>query len=105
MSLPTPTPGSQAVELTAKHKVEGVRLDQYLAGMFPEYSRSLIRKAIDASAVTVNDKPAKASYKVRYGDRVRIQLPAPTHDLPVPEDIPLEVLYEDEFLAVINKPP
>jgi 23S rRNA pseudouridine1911/1915/1917 synthase len=54
--------------------------------------------------VTVNEKPAKASYRVRHNDRVRVWLPEPMHDLPVPEDIPLEVLYEDEFLAIINKP-
>ncbi len=99
-----PTPGNLFVELTAKHKVEGTRLDQYLAAMFSEYSRSVIQKAIEAHAVTVNGKSAKASYKVRYKDLVRIQLPEPTHDLPVPEDIPLDVLYEDEFLAIINKP-
>jgi 23S rRNA pseudouridine1911/1915/1917 synthase len=103
--LPSPPPaGQKIVELTARHKVEGTRLDQYLAGQFPDYSRSVIRKAIDAGAVTVNDKAAKASYKVRPGDLVRVWLPAPTHDAPVPEDIPLAVLYEDEFLAIINKP-
>jgi 23S rRNA pseudouridine1911/1915/1917 synthase len=96
--------GQKTVELTARHKVEGMRLDQYLVGMFPDYSRSVVRKVIDAGGVLVNDKPGKASYKVRDGDRVRIRLPAPTHDLPVPEDIPLSILYEDEFLAVINKP-
>jgi 23S rRNA pseudouridine1911/1915/1917 synthase len=96
--------GRKSVELTAKHKVEGMRLDQYLAGMFSDYSRSVVRKVIDGGGVLVNDRPAKASYKVRYGDRVRVTLPAPTHELPVPEDIPLKILYEDEFLAVINKP-
>jgi 23S rRNA pseudouridine1911/1915/1917 synthase len=99
-----PAPGNAYIELTAKHKVKGTRLDQYLAVMFPEYSRSVIQKAIEAGGVFVNSKPAKASYKVRYNDLVRIQLPEPTHDLPVPEDIPLDVLYEDEFLAIINKP-
>jgi 23S rRNA pseudouridine1911/1915/1917 synthase len=99
-----PTPGNPYVELTAKHKVEGTRLDQYLAAMFPDYSRTVIQKAIEAQGVFVNGKPAKASYKVRYNDLVRIQLPEPSHDLPVPENIPLDVLYEDEFLAIINKP-
>jgi 23S rRNA pseudouridine1911/1915/1917 synthase len=99
-----PAPGNPFVELTARHKVEGTRLDQYLVAMFPDYSRTVIQKAIDAQAVFVNGKPAKASYKVRYNDLVRIQLPEPIHDLPVPEDIPLDVLYEDEFLAIINKP-
>lgn len=105
--LPTPpAPDRQrSLELVAKHKVEGTRLDQYLAAMFPDYSRSVIRKVVDAGDVTVNGKPAKASYRIRYDDVVRVRLPAPTHDLPAAEDIPLEVLYEDEFLAVINKPP
>src|SRR5207302_8810823 len=59
----------------------------------------------DADQVTVNGGQTKASYKVRLGDLVRVVLPEPTHPLPVPEDIPLEVLYEDNSLALINKPP
>jgi 23S rRNA pseudouridine1911/1915/1917 synthase len=54
--------------------------------------------------VAVNGKPAKASYRVRHGDHIRVLPPEPTHPLPVPEDIPLDVLYEDEFLAAVNKP-
>jgi 23S rRNA pseudouridine1911/1915/1917 synthase len=100
----TPRSGSRAVDLTVKRKVEGTRLDQYLVAMFPDFSRSVIQKVIDAACVTVNGAPSKASYKVRHGDHVRIWVPEPTHDLPAPEDIPLAVLYEDEFLAVINKP-
>src|SRR6266478_1636808 len=95
----------QIIELIAKHKVEGLRLDQYLAGMFSDHSRSVIQKVIEADGVQVNGKPGKASYRIRYGDQVRITLPPPMHDLPVPEDIPLDVLYEDEFLALVNKPP
>jgi 23S rRNA pseudouridine1911/1915/1917 synthase len=98
-------PGPQVIELTAKNKVEGLRLDQYLASMFPDRSRSVIQRVIEADGVQVNGKPAKASHRIRYGDQIRISLPAPTHDLPVPEDIPLDVLYEDEFLAMVNKPP
>ena len=100
----TAADGQKTVELTAKHKVEGMRLDQYLVGMFPDYSRSVVRKVIDGGNVLVNGKVAKPSYKVRNGDHVRVTLPPPAHDLPVPEDIPLNVLYEDEYLAVINKP-
>jgi 23S rRNA pseudouridine1911/1915/1917 synthase len=84
--------------------VEGTRLDQYLVSLFPDYSRSVIQKVIDAGAVTVNGHPAKASYKVRNDDHIRICLPEPTHPTPVAEDIPLDILYEDEFLALINKP-
>jgi 23S rRNA pseudouridine1911/1915/1917 synthase len=95
---------AREVDLTAKIKVEGLRLDQYLASLFPEYSRSVIQKVIDARGIKVNGKIAKASYKIRNGDQIHITLPAPTHDIPVPEDIPLEVLFEDEFLAIVNKP-
>lgn len=94
----------RVMDLKVSQKVAGTRLDQYLTGMFSDYSRSVIGKVIDAGGVSVNDAVAKASYKVRNGDRIRITLPAPTHDIPVPEDIPLDILYEDEFLAVINKP-
>src|SRR5262245_15996807 len=104
-SSPAPALSAKALDLSVKRKVEGTRLDQYLVTMFPDYSRSVIQKVIDAGAVLVNGTAAKASYKVRYGDQVRIWLPEPAHDLPVPEDIPLEILYEDEFLALINKPP
>jgi 23S rRNA pseudouridine1911/1915/1917 synthase len=102
---PSPKLSANALELTVKRKVEGTRLDQYLVIMFPDYSRSVVQKVIEAQAVTVNGVPAKASYKIRYGDQVRIWLPEPTHPLPVPEDIPLDILYEDEHLALVNKPP
>ena len=96
--------GARVADFFVKRKVEGIRLDHYLVSAFPGFSRSILQKAIDAGTVLVNDNPAKASYKVRGGDRIHLQLPEPTHDLPVPEDIPLQILYEDEFLAVINKP-
>jgi 23S rRNA pseudouridine1911/1915/1917 synthase len=100
----TPEIATKVIELTAKNRVEGLRLDQYLVGLFPEFSRSVIQKVIDAGGVTVNEATTKSSYKVRNGDQIRIWLPGPTHDVPVPEDIPLDVLYEDEYLAVVNKP-
>src|SRR5271170_5032307 len=96
--------GAKVVDLSVKRKVEGSRLDQYLVAAFPGFSRSIFQKVIDAGAVLVNDSPAKASYKVRTGDHIRMWLPEPAHEIPVAEDIPLRVLYEDEFLAVINKP-
>src|SRR5262245_61627565 len=92
------------IELIAGRKVEGMRIDAYLASLFTEHSRSVIQRVIEAGGVTVNGRAAKASYKVRHDDRVRIELPPPAHDLPEAEDIPLEVLYEDDHLALINKP-
>jgi 23S rRNA pseudouridine1911/1915/1917 synthase len=95
---------ARTIEFTARTKVEGLRLDQFLVGLFPDYSRSAIQRVIDGDGVYVNSRPAKPSYKVRHGDHIRITPPEPTHDAPKPEDIPLEVLYEDDQLAVINKP-
>src|SRR5688572_8880271 len=92
------------LELDVGRKVEGMRLDAYLAGLSGDYSRSVIQKVIESGGVQVNGRAAKASYKVRYNDHVRVELPPPAHDLPEAEDIPLQVLYEDEFLALINKP-
>lgn len=100
----TPQLTSRAIDITTRRKVEGMRLDQYLVSMFPDYSRSIFQKVIEAGAVTVNGSPAKASYKIRDGDQVRIVLPEAEYNAPQAEDIPLETLYEDEFLAVINKP-
>jgi 23S rRNA pseudouridine1911/1915/1917 synthase len=83
----------------------GLRLDKYLARAWPELSRSQIQKLIAAGAVTVDGKPVKASYIVRPGELIEAELP-PSEPLEVlPEPIPLEVVYEDDDLLVINKPP
>jgi 23S rRNA pseudouridine1911/1915/1917 synthase len=103
MSPPAP-PVRPPIEHEVKLKAPGVRLDAYLAEIFSDHSRSVIRRAIDAGTVLVNGVPAKASYKVRNRDRLTIRLPDPVHDIPAPEDIPLTILYEDEFLALIDKP-
>jgi 23S rRNA pseudouridine1911/1915/1917 synthase len=101
---PPPDADDRVIEFTAKLRLDGVRLDQFLAGQFSDYSRSVVQRVIDAGGVAVNGKPVKASYRVRHGDLIRVTKPEPTHSLPVPEDIPLDILYEDEFFAVVNKP-
>jgi 23S rRNA pseudouridine1911/1915/1917 synthase len=63
-----------------------------------------MQKVIDAQAVLVNGHPVKASYKVRPDDAVRVWLPELADDAPVPEDIPIEVVYDDEAFTVVNKP-
>src|SRR6266849_7547878 len=103
-NLSTTPDAGRIVDLTVAHKVAGMRLDQYLVSLFPDFSRSLIQKAIEAGSVTVNESSSKASYKIRLGDKVRLGLPEPSHDIAVPEDIPLDILYQDDYLAVINKP-
>ena len=99
-----PAAEDRVVEITAKLRLDGVRLDLFLVSQFSDYSRSVVQRVIDAGGVFVNGKVAKASYHVRHSDVIRVTKPAPTHPLPVPEDIPLQIIYEDEFFAVVNKP-
>jgi 23S rRNA pseudouridine1911/1915/1917 synthase len=101
-----PSPSRRGpIEIDVKIKAEGMRLDRYLALNFQDFSRNVIQDAIDNGHVLVNGKPSKSSHKVRHGDQLRILLPEPKHDIPVPEDIPLSILYEDDWLALVNKPP
>ncbi|MEX0938787.1 MAG: RluA family pseudouridine synthase [Pirellulales bacterium] len=82
----------------------GMRLDVFLTGYFPQYSRSLVRKAIQAAAATVEGQRAKAAYRLKAGQLVTFTPPPLPPTAPLPEDIPLTVLYEDESLAAIDKP-
>lgn len=83
----------------------GLRLDQYLAQAIADISRSRVQLLIDHGQVRVNGEPAKAKMKLQGGEEVVIEgapHPPPLHAFP--EDIPLSIVYEDEFLAVIDKP-
>lgn len=91
-------------EFTVKARMAGKRIDAYLASRYPDYSRSVVQKVIDAQAVQVNGQPVKASYRVREGDAIRIWLPELADDAAAPEDIPLAVVYEDPALTVVDKP-
>lgn len=83
---------------------QGTRLDVYLANEVHGWSRSRLRRLIDGGSVLVNDRDAKPSYRLHSGDRIDVEL----NELPgadfEPEDIPLDIVYEDQHLAVINKP-
>lgn len=83
----------------------GVRLDVWLTG-FPQISsRSFAQKLIQEGRVKVNGAPpAKAGQKLRAGDRIEVSLPPPVPAEPEPEAIPLEIVFEDEHLLVVNKP-
>ncbi len=82
----------------------GQRLDQFLRQELPEHSRAFLQKLIEAGHILVNGDAAKASYKVRVGDKVRVEIPAPRPLETLPEEIALDVLFEDEDLIVVNKP-
>jgi 23S rRNA pseudouridine1911/1915/1917 synthase len=82
----------------------GQRLDAFLAAKLPQYSRVHLRRAIDAGGATIDGARAKASHRLRDGERVRFLLPELPREGPQPEEIPLEILYEDEDIAAVNKP-
>lgn len=80
------------------------RIDKFLAEKIPETSRSYIQKLVKEQLVTVNDKPVKSNYKLTLTDKVVVQIPELTEPDIVPEDIPLDILYEDDDILVVNKP-
>ena len=82
----------------------GERLDRFLAEAERSLSRSAVRQLIDAGHVRLNDAPARASRRVREGDRIEVVRPRRASQALQPEPIPLDVVYEDEVLAVIAKP-
>ena len=82
-----------------------LRIDKYLAEHMPHQTRNRIQQAADAGFIHVNERPVKSNYKVRPGDVVTLMLDRPHHDTTiVPEDIPLDVRYEDDDLMVVYKP-
>jgi 23S rRNA pseudouridine1911/1915/1917 synthase len=80
------------------------RLDRWLAGQLPDRSRSEIQRWIESGLVTLGARPLKASHRVAAGDEISLSIPAPAAYAVEPEPIPLDVLYEDADLLVINKP-
>ena len=84
---------------------EMMRVDKYLFDRLTNASRNRIQKAADAGFVMANDKPVKSSYKVKPLDVITVMMDRPRYENEViPEDIPLNIVYEDKFLMVVNKP-
>ncbi len=81
-----------------------VRIDKYLAEKMRDSSRNRIQQAADAGFIYVNDKPVKSNYKIRPLDVITLMLDRPKHDSSIgPEDIPLNIVYEDDQIMVVNK--
>jgi 23S rRNA pseudouridine1911/1915/1917 synthase len=83
---------------------KGMRLDAFLAKHVDGWSRSRLQKLVENGDVLVNNKEAKPSYKLREGDEIDIDLTEAPAERFEPENIPLDIVFEDEYLAVINKP-
>lgn len=82
----------------------GTRLDRYIAEHLPDLSRAAIQRLIDDGFVWVNGLARKSSYRVQIGETITINIPPPEPATPRPEEIALDILYEDDDLIVINKP-
>lgn len=82
-----------------------IRIDKFLFDRLPNVTRSKVQGAIEAGFITVNEGGIKPSYKVKPKDIIVVSLPEPPRDTDVvPENIPLDIVFEDEYLMIINKP-
>lgn len=86
-------------------EVGGIRLDRWLSQHAPGLSRSRVQSLIREGFAEVNGRPAEASYRVRPGDRIVLTVPSPRPLTLIPRPLPLRILYEDEDIAVVEKPP
>lgn len=93
------------IDITVEARAHGWRLDHYLNRLFPNHSRSQLQRAIELGAVQLNGLIPKASRRLRVNDRIRLELPDAEQSSIRPENIPLNILYEDDALIVVNKPP
>jgi len=82
----------------------GVRLDAYLRGRYSAVSRGALQRLIEAGHIKVNEHKVKATYSPKGGDKVEVYWPEAKPSEALPEDMPLEILFEDESLLVVNKP-
>lgn len=83
---------------------EGTRIDKYLSDNIEDRSRAFIQNLIDENNITVNDKNIKSNYKVKEKDKVKVIIPVPKELTIAGEDIPLDIVFEDKDVVVVNKP-
>lgn len=82
----------------------GERLDRYAADKLPNLSRAVVQRLIEDGNIVVDDKARKASYRVQLGEKITVRIPPPEPASLQPETIPLDIVYEDEDVIVVNKP-
>ena len=94
----------KTLNFTTGQEETSVRIDRYLAEKCPEFSRSYLQKLLKEQAVFVNGKPVKANYKIQPETEICLEIPDMEPLDIKPEAIPLDILYEDDYLLVVNKP-
>ncbi|MGI5936298.1 MAG: RluA family pseudouridine synthase [Oscillospiraceae bacterium] len=90
--------------ITVTAQESGERIDALLARLLPDISRSAAQKLLESGAVTKDGRPLKKNYKVTSGESFLVEMPEPENLQVLPQDIPLEIVYEDDDLIVVNKP-
>ena len=111
MTNPEEDISEEELSLFEHHRVQAdpgqalMRLDKFLSVRLPNTSRTKVQLGIETGLITVNERPAKANYQIKPGDVVSVRLPhPPRNDEIIPQDIPLNIVFEDDVLLVVDKP-
>ena len=96
---------AQEFEFIVRNSDNGERLDTFLTKQNVRFSRSQIRRLIDSQSVHVNDSCPKAGYRIKKGDSIKLSVPDPAPSIARPENIPLDIIFEDSSILLVNKPP
>lgn len=94
---------ARRTRMRIRRRVTGRRLDKYLHDRFPRMSRTVLQKLIKQGEITVNGLPTKASYEPAAGDVLEVLIPPPPPNDVTPEDIPVDIVHEDDHIVAINK--
>src|SRR5437868_6877113 len=97
-------PEAEALAFDVSEEDAGARLDSFLAARVASLSRTALKRAIEDGDALVDGRAAKPSHKLRAGEHVEVELPAPPTVELTPEDIPVDIIYEDDDVVVVNKP-
>ena len=92
------------MKIVINNEMAGKRIDSLISSCDFEISRNTVQRLIDENQITVNGKTTKSSYKTNLNDEIEINIPEPRETSLKPQDIPLEILYEDNDIIVVNKP-
>lgn len=95
---------SEIYKFTSDENSVGIRIDKFLSDRLNELTRSHIQKLITEENIKVNDSGVKTNYKLRMGDEICVNIPELTEPEILAEDIPLNIVYEDKDMLVVNKP-
>ena len=95
----------EITSLTIKHEFKGKRIDKYLVSRFQDLSRSFIQGLIKNGDIKVRDRAVKSSYEIKKNDVITIKLPEFPSDDIEPQNIPLDIIFEDDHILIINKSP